>query len=84
MNCRGGFETRPYGRSWPRQWIKIGGSMDSPTRPTKILALTPAGAALARRLARGLKGAQCWLPEALAGDRGSNFFPAGRRLPGGF
>ena len=37
-------------------------------RPTKILALTPAGAALARQLARGLKGAQCWLPAALAGE----------------
>ncbi len=48
--------------------------MDSPTRPIKILALTPAGAALARRLARGLKGAQCWLPEALAEEPGDLIF----------
>ena len=45
--------------------------MDSPLRPIKILALTAKGAALARRLARGLKEAQCWLPEALAGEPGT-------------
>ena len=44
--------------------------MDSPIRPIKILALTQKGAALARRLARGLEGAQCWLPEALAEEPG--------------
>ena len=48
--------------------------MDSPTRPIKILALTPAGAALAHRLARGLKGAECWLPQALAGEPGDENF----------
>ncbi len=35
-------------------------------RPLKILALTQTGAALARRLAGGLAGAQCWLPAAQA------------------
>ena len=44
------------------------------TRPIKILALTSQGAALAHRLARGLKGAQCWLPEALAGEPGDLIF----------
>jgi cobalt-precorrin 5A hydrolase len=48
--------------------------MVAPARPTKILALTPAGAALAHRLARGLKGAQCWLPGALAGELGDATF----------
>lgn len=48
--------------------------MDSPTRPIKILALTPKGAALARRLAQGLEGAQGWLPAALAGDPGEATF----------
>jgi cobalt-precorrin 5A hydrolase len=48
--------------------------MDSPTRPIKILALTPKGAALAHRLARGLEGAQCRLPAALAGDSGEATF----------
>jgi len=48
--------------------------MASHARPIKILALTPAGAALAHRLARGLKGAQCWLPEALAGEPGDLIF----------
>jgi cobalt-precorrin 5A hydrolase len=47
--------------------------MASHARPTKILALTPAGAALAHRLARGLKG-ECWLPEALAGEPGDLIF----------
>jgi cobalt-precorrin 5A hydrolase len=42
--------------------------MDSPTRPIKILALTPQGAALARRLSLGLPGAECRLPRTLAGD----------------
>lgn len=41
-----------------------------PTRPIKILALTPRGAALARRLCRELPGASSWLPEALAGEPG--------------
>jgi cobalt-precorrin 5A hydrolase len=48
--------------------------MASHARPTKILALTPAGAALAHRLAQGLKGAQCRLPEALAEDPGDLTF----------
>src|SRR5665648_806125 len=48
--------------------------MDSPLRPIKILALTPAGAALAHRLAPGLKGARCWLPEALAEEPGDLVF----------
>lgn len=48
--------------------------MDSSTRPTKILALTPKGTALAHRLARGLEGAQCWLPEALAEEPGDQVF----------
>jgi cobalt-precorrin 5A hydrolase len=49
--------------------------MDYPARPTKILALTPAGAALARRLARGIEGASSWLPEALATEPGDLIFP---------
>ena len=48
--------------------------MDSPARPIKILALTPTGAALAHRLARGLKEAQCWLPAALAAEPGDLIF----------
>jgi cobalt-precorrin 5A hydrolase len=42
--------------------------MVSPTRPIKILALTATGAALARRLGRGLPGAELRLPEAQAGE----------------
>jgi cobalt-precorrin 5A hydrolase len=49
--------------------------MALPARPIKILALTPKGAALAHRLARGLKGAQCWLPEVLAEEPGDLTFP---------
>ena len=45
------------------------------TRPLKILALTPKGAALARRLARGLAGGECWLPPAQAGEPGDLTFP---------
>ena len=44
--------------------------MVSPTRPIKILALTPKGAALARRLSLGLPGASPWLPPAQAGEPG--------------
>ncbi len=40
--------------------------MTSPVRPTKILALTAAGAALARRIRRGLPGSLPCLPQALA------------------
>ncbi len=35
---------------------------------TRILALTPQGCALARRLCRELPGACCWLPRGLAGE----------------
>jgi cobalt-precorrin 5A hydrolase len=48
--------------------------MKAPARPIKILALTPQGAALARRLGRGLAGASAWLPEALAGEPGDLAF----------
>lgn len=41
-----------------------------PNRPIKVVAVTPGGAALARRLCRELPGAQCWLPLNLAGDEG--------------
>jgi cobalt-precorrin 5A hydrolase len=44
--------------------------MVSPARPIKVLALTPQGAALARRLCQGLEGAHCWLPAAQAGEPG--------------
>jgi cobalt-precorrin 5A hydrolase len=44
-------------------------------RPVKILALTPQGAALARRLCRGLAGGECWLPEVQAGEPGDRTFP---------
>jgi cobalt-precorrin 5A hydrolase len=49
--------------------------MVTPSRPIKVLALTPQGAALARRLCRGLAGAECWLPEAQAGEPGDRRFP---------
>jgi cobalt-precorrin 5A hydrolase len=39
-----------------------------PDRPIKVVAVTPGGAALARRLCRELPGAQCWLPRNLAGE----------------
>jgi cobalt-precorrin 5A hydrolase len=43
-------------------------------RPIKILAMTPKGAALARRLCRELTGAQCWLSQAQVGERGDLVF----------
>ena len=61
-------------RSWPRLVLIIGGLMDSPTRPIKILALTAKGAALARRLSLGLPGASSWLPQAQAGEPGDLIF----------
>jgi len=48
--------------------------MSSQERPIKILALTPKGAALARRLCRGLPVAQCWLSQAQAGEPGDLVF----------
>jgi len=48
--------------------------MVSPRRPIKILALTPKGAALARRLRQGLPGAECRLPLAQAGEPGDQAF----------
>jgi len=48
--------------------------MISPVRPIKILALTPQGAALARRLCRELPGAQCWLSQAQTEEPGDFFF----------
>ncbi len=42
--------------------------MASPTRPIKILALTPKGAAVARRLVQGLPEARCYLPRTLTGE----------------
>jgi cobalt-precorrin 5A hydrolase len=42
--------------------------MVSEARPIKILALTPQGAAMARRLGRDLPGARCCLPRSLAGE----------------
>jgi cobalt-precorrin 5A hydrolase len=59
----------------------FGNSMVTPSRPTKILALTPQGAVLARRLCRGLAGAECWLPEAQAGEPGDVAFA---QLPDAF
>jgi cobalt-precorrin 5A hydrolase len=55
-------------RSWARQLLSIGDSMVSPAHPIKILALTPKGAALARRLSRRLPGASPCLPQAQAGE----------------
>lgn len=43
-------------------------------RPIKILALTPKGAVLARRLCRSLSGAQCWLSQTQAGEPGDLVF----------
>ncbi len=37
-------------------------------RSIRVVALTPQGALLARRLCRGLAGAQCWLPRREARD----------------
>jgi cobalt-precorrin 5A hydrolase len=45
-----------------------------PARPLKILALTPQGAALARRLSRGLPGASAWLPQTQAVEPGDLAF----------
>ncbi len=45
-----------------------------PAHPIKILALTPKGAVLARRLCRSLPGAQCWLSQAQAGEPGDLVF----------
>jgi cobalt-precorrin 5A hydrolase len=39
----------------------------APAKPIRVLALTPQGAALARRLCRSLPGARCWLPRTQAG-----------------
>jgi cobalt-precorrin 5A hydrolase len=38
-----------------------------PARPIKVVAITPGGAALARRVCAALPGAQCWLPRSQAG-----------------
>jgi len=43
-------------------------------RPIKVLALTPQGAALARRLCQGLPGAECRLPRTLAGETDDRAF----------
>ena len=48
--------------------------MASEARPIKILALTPQGAALARRLSRELPGASPCLPPAQAGEPGDSPF----------
>jgi cobalt-precorrin 5A hydrolase len=48
--------------------------MVSTARPIKILALTPAGAALVRRLCQGLPGAESRLPKAQAGEPGDHAF----------
>jgi cobalt-precorrin 5A hydrolase len=45
-----------------------------PSRPIKILALTPHGASLARRLCRSLAGSQCYLSQAQAGEPGDQVF----------
>jgi cobalt-precorrin 5A hydrolase len=37
-------------------------------RPIRVAALTPGGAALARKLCQLLPRAQCWLPRSLAGE----------------
>ena len=42
--------------------------MSELARPINVVALTPKGAALARKLCRGLTEAGCWLPRAQAGD----------------
>jgi cobalt-precorrin 5A hydrolase len=42
--------------------------------PIRILALTPQGAALARRLGRELSGAHCYLPRNQAGEPGDLVF----------
>ncbi|HZE22274.1 MAG TPA: cobalt-precorrin 5A hydrolase [Desulfobaccales bacterium] len=52
--------------------------MASPARPVKILALTPEGAVLARRLGQSLSGARCCLPRTLAGEADDLAF---ERLP---
>ena len=40
----------------------------APARPIRVLALTPQGAALARKICQDLAGANCWLPRGQAGD----------------
>jgi cobalt-precorrin 5A hydrolase len=40
--------------------------VSAPARPIRIVALTPAAAALARQLSRSLPGSRCWLPGDLA------------------
>jgi len=40
--------------------------MGGGTRPVKVLALTPAGSRLARRLCQSLEGVECWLPASRA------------------
>ncbi len=42
--------------------------------PTRIIALTPQGAALARRLARELPGSRCWLPLGQGAAAGEQAF----------
>jgi cobalt-precorrin 5A hydrolase len=53
----------------------------APARPIRVVALTPQGAALARRLCRRLPGTECWLPAAQAQDAGDLAFD---RLSGVF
>lgn len=42
--------------------------VSAPAKPIRVVALTPRGAALARRLCLELPGAQCWLPRSQAGN----------------
>ena len=42
----------------------------APKRPIRVVALTPGGAALARRLCADLPGSRCWLPAAQATSGG--------------
>lgn len=46
----------------------MGSAPAHPAQMIRVLALTPQGAALARRLCRDLAEAQCWLPRGQAGD----------------
>jgi cobalt-precorrin 5A hydrolase len=39
----------------------------APERQIRVVALTPKGGALARKICRGLPGARCWLPRAQTG-----------------
>ena len=45
----------------------------APARPIRVVALTPRGAALGRRLCPSLKGARCWLPEGRAAPEEQSF-----------